>query len=81
MAPRDAKCTMRWTCWAGQSAFVQNVSASPASLVSGSPHAGQARGNAQAGLPFLNGGAILGFVVAYVAFFHSFGLGITWPPF
>ncbi len=39
------------------------------------------RGNAQAGLPFLNGGAILGFVVAYVAFFHSFGLGITWPPF
>jgi presenilin-like A22 family membrane protease len=39
------------------------------------------RGNAQAGLPFLNGGAILGFVVAYVALFHSFGLGIAWPPF
>jgi presenilin-like A22 family membrane protease len=39
------------------------------------------RGSAQAGLPFLNGGAILGFVVAYVALFHSLGLGITWPPF
>jgi presenilin-like A22 family membrane protease len=35
------------------------------------------RGNPQAGLPFLNGGAILGFIVTYVLVFHSFGLGLT----
>ncbi|MCI4372768.1 MAG: hypothetical protein L3K02_03895 [Thermoplasmata archaeon] len=35
------------------------------------------RGNAQAGLPFLNGGALLGYTVAFVLIFHSFGLGFT----
>jgi presenilin-like A22 family membrane protease len=35
------------------------------------------RGNAQAGLPFLNGGAIVGYVLAYVLVFHSFSLGFT----
>ena len=35
------------------------------------------RGNAQAGLPFLNGGALAGYVVAYVLVFHSFALGLT----
>jgi len=35
------------------------------------------KGNAQAGLPFLNGGAIVGYVVAYVLVFHSFGLGLS----
>jgi presenilin-like A22 family membrane protease len=35
------------------------------------------RGNAQAGLPFLNGGAIAGYIVAYVLVFHSLGLGVT----
>ena len=35
------------------------------------------KGNAQAGLPFLNGGAIVGYIVAYVLVFHSFGLGLS----
>ncbi len=35
------------------------------------------KGNAQAGLPFLNGGAIVGYVVAYLLVFHSFGLGLS----
>ncbi|MCI4336279.1 MAG: hypothetical protein L3K17_03665 [Thermoplasmata archaeon] len=35
------------------------------------------KGNAQAGLPFLNGGAIAGYVVAYVLLFHSLSLGLT----
>jgi presenilin-like A22 family membrane protease len=35
------------------------------------------KGNAQAGLPFLNGGAIAGYIVAYVFLFHSFSLGLT----
>ena len=35
------------------------------------------KGNAQAGLPFLNGGAIVGYVVAYVLVFHSLGLGLS----
>ncbi|HXQ94111.1 MAG TPA: presenilin family intramembrane aspartyl protease PSH [Thermoplasmata archaeon] len=34
------------------------------------------RGNAQAGLPFLNGGAIAGYAVAYLAVFHNPSLGI-----
>lgn len=35
------------------------------------------RGNAQAGLPFLNGGAMLGYFISYVLLFHSLGLGFT----
>lgn len=35
------------------------------------------RGNAQAGLPFLNGGALAGYIVAYVLLFHSLSLGLT----
>ena len=35
------------------------------------------RGNPQAGLPFLNGGALLGYAVAYVLLFHSLTLGLT----
>jgi presenilin-like A22 family membrane protease len=35
------------------------------------------RGNAQAGLPFLNGGALAGYIVAYVLLFHNFSLGLT----
>jgi len=35
------------------------------------------RGNPQAGLPFLNGGALIGYVVAYLLIFHSYGLGFT----
>ncbi len=35
------------------------------------------RGNPQAGLPFLNGGALLGYALAYVLVYHSFGLGLT----
>jgi len=36
------------------------------------------RGNAQAGLPLLNGGAIAGYVVSYLALFHSYTLGLSW---
>lgn len=36
-----------------------------------------ARGNPQAGLPLLNGGALLGYVLAYVLLFHSLTLGLT----
>jgi presenilin-like A22 family membrane protease len=36
-----------------------------------------ATGNPQAGLPFLNGGAIAGYVVAFLLVFHSFGLGLS----
>ncbi|MCI4333260.1 MAG: hypothetical protein L3K01_06005 [Thermoplasmata archaeon] len=35
------------------------------------------RGNAQAGLPFLNGGAIAGYAIAYLAVFHNPSLGIS----
>jgi presenilin-like A22 family membrane protease len=35
------------------------------------------RGNAQAGLPFLNGGALAGYIVVYVLIFHSLTLGLT----
>jgi presenilin-like A22 family membrane protease len=35
------------------------------------------RGNPQAGLPLLNGGALLGYAIAYVLVFHSFTLGFT----
>jgi presenilin-like A22 family membrane protease len=35
------------------------------------------RGNAQAGLPFLNGGAVAGYIVVYLLIFHSFTLGLT----
>jgi presenilin-like A22 family membrane protease len=35
------------------------------------------RGNAQAGLPLLNGGAILGYVIAYLLVFRSYTLGFT----
>jgi presenilin-like A22 family membrane protease len=34
------------------------------------------RGNAQAGLPFLNGGAIAGYMIAYLLFFHNFTFGL-----
>ncbi len=36
-----------------------------------------ASGNPQAGLPFLNGGAFAGYIVAFVLLFHSYGLGLT----
>ena len=35
------------------------------------------RGNPQAGLPFLNGGAMIGYAVAYLLLFHSVTLGLT----
>ncbi len=35
------------------------------------------RGNPQAGLPFLNGGALLGYSIAFVLVFHSLSLGFT----
>ncbi len=35
------------------------------------------RGNPQAGLPFLNGGAMLGYAVAYLLVFRSYTLGLT----
>jgi presenilin-like A22 family membrane protease len=35
------------------------------------------RGNPQAGLPLLNGGAMVGYVLTYVMLFHSFTLGFT----
>ena len=35
------------------------------------------RGNPQAGLPFLNGGAMLGYALAYVLVFRSYTLGLT----
>lgn len=35
------------------------------------------RGNAQAGLPFLNGGAIAGYAIAYLAVFHNPTLGFS----
>lgn len=35
------------------------------------------RGNPQAGLPLLNGGAIVGYAVVYVLLFHSVTLGLT----
>lgn len=36
------------------------------------------RGNAQAGLPFLNTGAIAGYIVAYLAIFHNPSLGLQY---
>jgi len=35
------------------------------------------RGNAQAGLPFLNGGAVAGYLLAYALVFRSFTFGLT----
>jgi presenilin-like A22 family membrane protease len=35
------------------------------------------RGNPQAGLPLLNSGAILGYLVAYVAVYRDLGFGIS----
>jgi len=35
------------------------------------------RGNPQAGLPLLNGGALAGYALAYLAIFHSWTLGLT----
>jgi presenilin-like A22 family membrane protease len=35
------------------------------------------RGNAQAGLPFLNGGALAGYAIVYILIFHSWTLGLT----
>lgn len=35
------------------------------------------RGNPQAGLPLLNGGALAGYAVTYVLLFHSYTLGLT----
>ncbi|MCK5547471.1 MAG: hypothetical protein KAI64_00545, partial [Thermoplasmata archaeon] len=37
------------------------------------------KGNPQAGLPLLNTGAILGFVVAYILIYNDLTLGITIP--
>lgn len=37
------------------------------------------KGNPQAGLPLLNGGAIAGYVVTYIIAFQEFSLGITLP--
>ena len=34
-------------------------------------------GNPQAGLPFLNGGAVVGYIVTFLAVFHSVGLGFS----
>jgi presenilin-like A22 family membrane protease len=34
-------------------------------------------GNPQAGLPFLDGGAIAGYILAYLLLFHQFGLGFS----
>jgi presenilin-like A22 family membrane protease len=34
-------------------------------------------GNPQAGLPFLNGGALAGYIVAYLLVFHQLGLGFS----
>lgn len=36
-----------------------------------------AGGNAQAGLPLLNGGALVGYILGYLLLFHNFGLGLT----
>ena len=35
------------------------------------------RGNPQAGLPLLNGGALLGYGLAYILLFRSITLGLT----
>jgi presenilin-like A22 family membrane protease len=35
------------------------------------------RGNPQAGLPFLNGGALIAYTAAYLLIFHSYTLGFT----
>lgn len=35
-----------------------------------------AKGNPQAGLPLLNGGAIAGYVITFLLIYHSFGLGL-----
>lgn len=37
------------------------------------------KGNPQAGLPLLNSGAIIGYIVSYVLVFQDFGLGINLP--
>jgi presenilin-like A22 family membrane protease len=35
------------------------------------------KGNPQAGLPLLNGGAIIGYVLAYLLVFQNFNFGIS----
>jgi presenilin-like A22 family membrane protease len=37
------------------------------------------KGNPQAGLPLLNSGAIIGYVVSYVLVFNELSLGINLP--
>jgi len=37
------------------------------------------RGNPQAGLPLLNGGAITGYVISYILVYQDLSLGISWP--
>ncbi len=37
------------------------------------------KGNPQAGLPLLNGGAIIGYVITYLAVFQNLSLGMTLP--
>ena len=37
------------------------------------------KGNPQAGLPLLNSGAIIGYIISYVLVYGDLGLGITWP--
>jgi presenilin-like A22 family membrane protease len=37
------------------------------------------KGNPQAGLPLLNGGAIAGYIIAYLVAFGDLSLGITLP--
>jgi len=37
------------------------------------------KGKPQAGLPLLNAGAIIGFIVAYVLIYKDLSLGISWP--
>jgi presenilin-like A22 family membrane protease len=36
------------------------------------------KGKPQAGLPLLNGGAIVGYALSYVLVYGSLSLGITW---
>ena len=51
MAPREAKCSMRASRWAGQSTLVQKVSLSPSRRTRGCSQRGQWSGNVHAGRP------------------------------
>ena len=51
MAPRDAKCPMRPSRWAGQSTLTQNVSDSPSMRMSGPWHTGHSAGKVHSGRP------------------------------